>query len=352
MHMNLRRGFLTIFFGMVILMSFIFVITSSNQSNYFKSDFISQLTDADSVDDVLLLMMGTEIPALKAYLEDNNIKSPNLSPMLFKMTSGITPKNFPSLLEAELPGLKSYALGINSFDKENNLDTKSNQSPPPDFEDLVKEDDEKSDEEKKDADDEAKNKDEEKQNEQEKQNSEKTLADYHFVLDPGHGGKDTGTIGTAVYEKTLTLSTAKKVEQQLRDKGASVTLTRTDDTFIPLEERAQISNSTETDAFISLHYNASDDPSVNGIHSFYYDGDENEQLANTIQESLINRVNLMDHGAEQADYQVLRDNKQTALLLELGFVSNPEEQKVIQTDSYQEKAAEGIVDGLENYFQS
>lgn len=191
---------------------------------------------------------------------------------------------------------------------------------------------------------------EEKEDDQKKQSSNKPLAGYHFVIDPGHGGKDTGTIGSEGYEKTLTQSTAKKVEEQLREKGASVTLTRTDDTFIPLEERVQISNSNDTDAFISLHYNASEDQSVGGLYTFYYDGEENEELANSIQKSLINYVNIADRGTEQADYQVLRDNKQLALLIELGFISNPEEQKLVQTDSYQEKAAKGIAAGLEDYF--
>lgn len=209
--------------------------------------------------------------------------------------------------------------------------------------------DQKDDEKEASADE---NKDKEKKrDEQTKQSGEKTLSGYHFVIDPGHGGKDTGAIGSEVDEKTVTLSTAEKVEKQLRDKGASVTLTRKDDTFIPLEERAQISNSTDTDAFISLHYNASEDQSVRGIYTYYYDGDEDQKLANSIQSSLINHVNLVDHGVEQADYKVLRDNKSLALLIELGFISNSEEQEVIQSDNYQEKAAKGIVDGLENYFK-
>lgn len=191
---------------------------------------------------------------------------------------------------------------------------------------------------------------EEKQDVHMKQGGKKTLSGYHFVIDPGHGGKDPGAIKSGVDEKTLTLSTAKKVERQLREKGATVTLTRTDDTFIPLEERAQISNATNADAFISLHYNVSEDQNVHGIHTFYYNGNENVKLANTMQKSLINHVRLNDLGAKHADFKVLRDNKQHALLIELGFISNPEELKLVQTNNYQEKAAKGIVAGLEEYF--
>jgi N-acetylmuramoyl-L-alanine amidase len=179
----------------------------------------------------------------------------------------------------------------------------------------------------------------------------KTLSGYHFVIDPGHGGKDPGTIGTKVDEKTLTLSIAKKLEAQLHDQGASVTLTRTDDTFIPLAKRVQTSNSENADAFISLHYNAFEDKSVRGIHTFYYGGNENRKLADSIHKSLINYTNLIDRGAKQADFQVLRENKQPSLLIELGFISNPEEQKLVQTNKYQEEAAKGIVAGLDDYFK-
>lgn len=191
---------------------------------------------------------------------------------------------------------------------------------------------------------------EEKQDVQAKQRGDKSLSGYHFVIDPGHGGKDSGATRSEIAEKTLTLSTGGKVAEQLRDKGASVTLTRTDDTFIPLEERVRISNSTNTDAFISLHYNTFEDQSIGGIHTFYHAGDENQKLADTIQQSLINHTNLTDRGADQADYKVLIDNTQPALLVELGFISNTEEQDLVQTETYQEKAAKGIVSGLEDYF--
>lgn len=191
---------------------------------------------------------------------------------------------------------------------------------------------------------------EENQQDQQKQHNENTLADHHFVIDPGHGGIDPGAIGSDVEEKILTLATAKEVEEQLREKGASVTLTRTDDTLITLEERVQISNSTDVHAFISLHFNAFEDPSVRGVQTFYDAGEENLNLANSIQKSLISHVKLTDRGVEQGNYQVLRDNKQPAFLIELGFISNLEEQKIVNTDEYQIKAAKGIVEGLEDYF--
>ncbi|MBU5468691.1 N-acetylmuramoyl-L-alanine amidase [Virgibacillus sp. MSJ-26] len=191
----------------------------------------------------------------------------------------------------------------------------------------------------------------ERQDTKENEKSDETLSGYHVVIDPGHGGKDSGAVNQEAIEKELTLSTAKKVEKQLREKGASVTLTRTDDTYISLDERIRISHSTDTDAFISLHYNTFEDPPARGIHTFYNDGDKNQKFADSIQTSLINHTNLSDRGTKQANFKVLRENKQLALLIELGFISNPEEQKLIQTDNYQEKAAKGIVSGLEEYLK-
>ncbi|GGP16686.1 N-acetylmuramoyl-L-alanine amidase [Oceanobacillus neutriphilus] len=188
---------------------------------------------------------------------------------------------------------------------------------------------------------------EEKQEVQAEQSSEAPLAGYHFVIDPGHGGKDPGAIGSEIYEKTLTLISAKRLEQKLHNKGASVTFTRTDDTYISLGQRAVISNSTDADAFISLHYNSSEDQSARGIETFY---NEAGSLANSVQTSLMNHVDLIDRGAKQAGFQVLKENKHPAILIELGFISNPDEQKLVQTDSYQENAADGIAEGLEAYF--
>ncbi|MEW9675015.1 stage II sporulation protein P [Lentibacillus sp. L22] len=150
--MKIRQGILVIFVSIVILMSFIFVVTQPNQSNYFKSDFIGQLTQSDTITDTLLLMMSTEIPTLKANLEENDIEPPNLSHVLFKVTSGITPSNFTSLLEVELPGLKSYAHGINISRSGDDVASMPIESPPPDFDKLLEEDKDKPEEDQPESD--------------------------------------------------------------------------------------------------------------------------------------------------------------------------------------------------------
>ncbi|WP_099159720.1 N-acetylmuramoyl-L-alanine amidase [Virgibacillus ndiopensis] len=181
--------------------------------------------------------------------------------------------------------------------------------------------------------------------------SNRSLSNYHIVIDPGHGGKDAGAIGIdGVYEKELTLSTAKQVAKELHNDGATVTLTRSNDSFISLDKRVQISNNNKTNVFISLHYNAFDDPTVKGINTFYYSGKEGHKLAKSIQSSLIDHVNLSDRGAKQANYYVLRNNNNLAILVELGFITNPNELDKIQTTDYQKKVSKGISEGLKDYF--
>lgn len=189
-----------------------------------------------------------------------------------------------------------------------------------------------------------------KQEVEAEQSSGNPLSGRHFVIDPGHGGKDPGAVGSEIYEKTLALSTAKKLGDQLRHQGASVTFTREDDTYLSLGERVNISNAANPDAFISLHYNSSEDQDANGVETYYKNESGSQILAQSVQTSLMNHVNLHDRGAKQADFQVLKDNQQTAILIELGFISNLEEQQVIQTDNYQNQASEGIIAGLEDYF--
>ncbi|MEN2769009.1 N-acetylmuramoyl-L-alanine amidase [Ornithinibacillus xuwenensis] len=176
------------------------------------------------------------------------------------------------------------------------------------------------------------------------------LAGYHILIDAGHGGKDSGAISKDVYEKTLTLSTAQKVADQLTLKGAEVELTREDDTFIPLEDRVQHSNNDETDVFISLHYDYFEDPSANGVTTYYHD-QSSQELAKDIQDSLMGSVSMTDRGIRKADYYVLVNNSKPALLLELGFMSNPDNLEVIQTEEYQDTVAEAITDGLLEYFE-
>ncbi|RKQ33456.1 N-acetylmuramoyl-L-alanine amidase [Oceanobacillus halophilus] len=177
------------------------------------------------------------------------------------------------------------------------------------------------------------------------------LSGYKIVVDPGHGGNDPGAIGLGgIFEKDLILSTAKQVVQHLRNAGATVIITRSGDYYVSLEERSQISNSFNTDAFVSIHFNAFPILKTQGI-STYYLSPNGKQLANSIQSQLFNTVNLENRGIRQEDYFVLRSTEAPAVLMELGFITNPYDLNVIQTTDYRDKVGQAITNGLIEFFE-
>lgn len=145
--MKIKKGILLLFTGMVLLLLFIFFTSIPQQKSFLKSEVISQLTESDIVTSSLLLLMSTEIPQLKSHLEEDDITSPRLSHLLFKMTSGITPSNYTSLIQGEVPGLDSYAKGVNLSDRSGDLANMPIESPPPDFESLLEEEENKDEDE-------------------------------------------------------------------------------------------------------------------------------------------------------------------------------------------------------------
>ncbi|WP_284561829.1 N-acetylmuramoyl-L-alanine amidase [Bacillus sp. T2.9-1] len=171
-----------------------------------------------------------------------------------------------------------------------------------------------------------------------------------IVLDPGHGGKDSGTIGViGTLEKDLNLRTAKLLANKLEASGANVILTRKDDIFISLQSRVDISHFYHADAFISLHYDSINDSSVNGVTSYYYTSNQ-KKLATSLHKSIIDATNRKDRGVRKNEYVVLKQNRQAASLLELGYLSNPAEEQTMLSSKYQETISTAIYHGLENYF--
>lgn len=177
------------------------------------------------------------------------------------------------------------------------------------------------------------------------------LKDKVFVIDAGHGGYDAGAIGiSGKYEKEFAYNTAKELKNALISLGAKVMLTRSNDEFIRLGSRVSFSNLVDPHVFISIHYNSfPESPSASGVVSHYYD-EKDEQLANHIQEQIIQITGARDRGALYGDFQVLRHNLNPALLLELGFISNEKEEQSLLTDNYQKKLVKGIVNGLIKHF--
>lgn len=171
-----------------------------------------------------------------------------------------------------------------------------------------------------------------------------------IVVDPGHGGHDPGTgLGTGIFEKQLNLQTAKLLEGKLQAAGANVVLTRTKDTHVGLDVRVDLSNKV-ADAFVSIHYDASLDKNISGF-TVYYNQSHQQKLAQQMNKSLASHIDLKNRGTVPADYFVVRENNRPAVLLELGFLSNPGERAYVTTNEYQENVTSGIVQGLQAYFK-
>ncbi|WP_078379567.1 SH3 domain-containing protein [Sutcliffiella halmapala] len=181
--------------------------------------------------------------------------------------------------------------------------------------------------------------------------AEQYLKNKVIVLDPGHGGRDVGAIGVqGTYEKDLTLRTSRLLQDKLKAAGATVFLTRQNDTFVSLPARARTANYHGADAFISIHYDSIDDSSVTGTTTYYYQAPD-KYLANYVHQSLIQLTNLRDRNVRQDNYLVLRENRQPSLLLELGYISNRGEELTVLSSDFQERASTAIYQGLAQYFK-
>jgi N-acetylmuramoyl-L-alanine amidase len=179
-----------------------------------------------------------------------------------------------------------------------------------------------------------------------------TLNGLTIVIDPGHGGFDTGTISVnGTFEKSLTQRTAEMLERKLKLAGANVVLTRNMDTYIPLQKRVSIGHRYDADAFISVHYDASINSSINGFTTYYTHGYQRE-LAVAVNNGLASTITLRNRGAQPANYLVLRENRQNAILLELGFLSNALEESNVNTERFRERATQGIYQGLLTFFDN
>lgn len=178
------------------------------------------------------------------------------------------------------------------------------------------------------------------------------LENKTVIIDAGHGGIDVGAIGASgTYEKDFTYRTMQELKKELTVLGADVILTREADRYASLASRVSLSNIVDADAFISIHYNSFPQaPDATGIGTYYYH-DRNEELADAVQAGLISTTDAADRNVQGEDYYVIRQNFQRAILIELGFISNPEKEQLLQTNSYQKQLVSGIVSGLTNYFK-
>lgn len=171
-----------------------------------------------------------------------------------------------------------------------------------------------------------------------------------IVIDPGHGGRDQGATGVnGSLEKTLNLEVGNLLARKLDKAGFNVVLTRSTDKYVSLESRTEQAHYEQADAFISLHFDSIEDQQVVGHTSYYYN-EQDKVLAQTIHNEITNMVELHDRGARSGDFYVLRENLQPAILLELGYISNAHEEKIMNSQSFHEQVTDAVVKGLNKYF--
>jgi N-acetylmuramoyl-L-alanine amidase len=217
-----------------------------------------------------------------------------------------------------------------------------------------------------------------------------------IVLDPGHGGKDPGALGAGgIAEKDIVLSVAKKLARKLRTElGVQVVLTRTDDRFVPLEDRTALANSEDADLFISLHVNASPNADARGIETYYLDNTTDEAairlaarenatsrrnisdlqfilsdmiqnmkledsitLAHRLQTALVGGMSkvmgdVRDLGVKKALFHVLVGARMPSVLVEMFFISNRAEAKSMSQDSHQDALVESLYEGIQRFGQT
>ncbi|AUJ32232.1 MAG: N-acetylmuramoyl-L-alanine amidase [Liquorilactobacillus nagelii] len=174
-----------------------------------------------------------------------------------------------------------------------------------------------------------------------------------IVLDPGHGGSDSGALSSSgKMEKTYTLKLAKEVAQELRARGAKVYLTRTSDRFVSLAARPNLSNEVHADAFISFHFDSSPtENSASGVTTYYYHRQLSYRLASSINQKF-NNISLENRGIEFGNFEVIRDNDFPAILLEMGYINTDRDFQQIRSSHYRTTVANDVVAGLNKYFES
>jgi N-acetylmuramoyl-L-alanine amidase len=174
----------------------------------------------------------------------------------------------------------------------------------------------------------------------------------YIAIDAGHGGNDSGAVSiTKKKEKDFNQAVAERLVCLLQDAGAKVLITRPGDTTVSLQERTDNANAAGVDIFVSIHHNSVVNPDIFGTESFFYPGkNESQRLAGAIHRHLVKALNSNDRQVRAKDFFVLRTTLMPAALVEVGYLSNVKDEQAASTMANQEKAAQGIFDGILQYF--
>ena len=168
------------------------------------------------------------------------------------------------------------------------------------------------------------------------------------VIDPGHGGRDKGAYWGGVRESYLNLIVSHKLSYELKARGIRVVMVRKRDRFLSKHYRVSIANRYPGAVYVSVHFNASRYTQATGTETFYYSS-EGRKLARRVQSRMVRQLKVRNRGSKHGNYQVLRDSRITAILVECGFISNSRERAKCRTRWYQSGAARAIARGLMDY---
>ena len=183
-----------------------------------------------------------------------------------------------------------------------------------------------------------------------------------IYLDAGHGGKDCGAISNNIYEKDINLILVKKLEKELTKKGAIVYLTRDGDYDLAnknvkhrkrsdLSNRAKLINNSDADIYLSIHLNSTTNSTWRGIQIYYDDNNENNLiLAKTLNKEFESFSKLTRKIKKENNYYMYKQINKPGILIEAGFISNPNDNYLLRDNNYQDKLINVIVKGIENYF--
>ncbi|MBV8150826.1 MAG: N-acetylmuramoyl-L-alanine amidase, partial [Candidatus Eremiobacteraeota bacterium] len=178
-----------------------------------------------------------------------------------------------------------------------------------------------------------------------------------IVLDPGHGGSDTGAMRNGLVEKDLVLDIAQRLEALLVGRGWTVKMTREADVDVygpnaadvaELQARCDVANNAGARMFVSIHANSSTSPAPNGTTSYYWKP-EDRALAAAIQTHLIGLLGTKDDGVQKERFYVIRHTTMPAALVETAFVSNSDDAARLRSSQFRQDIAEGIADGIRDY---
>ena len=190
------------------------------------------------------------------------------------------------------------------------------------------------------------------------------LAGHSITIDAGHGGNDSGAIGpTGVTEKSVTLRVALALQKILASEGATVYMTRTTDTEVSpkgvdasdieeLQARCDVANQHDSDIFISIHMDSFTNGAAKGTTGYYYalGSKKSRDLADKVRAGVIDQIGTSSRGTQSCNFYVVKHTDMPATLVEVAFISNPTEEKLMNSEDGVQKAAQGIADGIADFF--